>query len=90
MSGVFFASYLIGLRDGLEAALVISILVTVLARAQRRDGLLPLWAGVGAAILCAAALGGVLTYVATSLASGVRLELFEPSPHSSRCPWSPG
>ena len=77
MSGVFFASYLIGLRDGLEAALVISILVTVLARAQRRDGLLPLWAGVGAAILCAAALGGVLTYVATSLASGVRLELFE-------------
>lgn len=77
MSGAFFASYLIGLRDGLEAALVVSILVTVLARSGRRDGLPPLWAGVGAAIACATALGALLTYVATFLASGVRLELFE-------------
>ncbi|GIF23476.1 high-affinity iron transporter [Actinoplanes tereljensis] len=77
MGGAFFASYLIGLRDGLEAALVVSILVTVLARAGRGDGLLPLWAGVAAAVVCAAALGVVLTYVATSLLSGVRLELFE-------------
>jgi high-affinity iron transporter len=77
VGGAFFASYLIGLRDGLEAALVVSILITVLARAQRRDGLAPLWAGVGLAILCAAALGVVLTYVATSVVSGVRLELFE-------------
>jgi len=77
VGGAFFASYLIGLRDGLEAALVVSILVTVLARANRRDGLLPLWAGVGAAVICAGALGVVLTYVAESLLSGVRLELFE-------------
>jgi high-affinity iron transporter len=74
---VFFASYLIGLRDGLEAALVVTILLTILARSQRRDGLTPLWAGVGLAILAAAALGAVLTWVATSLLSGVRLELFE-------------
>ncbi|WP_410812859.1 iron uptake transporter permease EfeU [Micromonospora sp. 067-2] len=77
MGTVFFASYLIGLRDGLEAALVVTILLTVLARAQRRDGLTPLWAGVAAAIVVAAALGAVLTYVATSLLSGIRLELFE-------------
>jgi high-affinity iron transporter len=77
VGGAFFASYLIGLRDGLEAALVVSILVTVLARSQRRDGLRPLWAGVAAAVVCAAALGVVLTYVATALLSGVRLELFE-------------
>ncbi|MET7959734.1 iron uptake transporter permease EfeU [Micromonospora zamorensis] len=77
MSSVFFASYLIGLRDGLEAALVVTILLTVLARSQRRDGLAPLWAGVAAAVIVAAALGAVLTYVATSLLSGVRLELFE-------------
>ncbi|MEU4244846.1 hypothetical protein AB0E90_46760 [Actinoplanes sp. NPDC026619] len=32
---------------------------------------------VGAAVVCAAALGVVLTYVATALLSGVRLELFE-------------
>ncbi|WP_239164936.1 iron uptake transporter permease EfeU [Actinoplanes palleronii] len=77
VGGAFFASYLIGLRDGLEAALVVSILVTLLARSQRRDGLLPLWAGVVLALLCAAALGAILTYVATSVLSGVRLELFE-------------
>ncbi|MEV8510189.1 iron uptake transporter permease EfeU [Actinoplanes sp. NPDC051475] len=77
MSTVFFASYLIGLRDGLEAALVVTILLTVLARSQRRDGLAPLWSGVAAAVVTAAALGALLTYVATSLLDGVRLELFE-------------
>jgi high-affinity iron transporter len=77
MGTVFFASYLIGLRDGLEAALVVTILLTILARSQRRDGLTPLWAGVGLAIVAAAALGAILTWVATSLLSGVRLELFE-------------
>ncbi|MEU4221263.1 iron uptake transporter permease EfeU [Actinoplanes sp. NPDC026623] len=77
MGSVFFASYLIGLRDGLEAALVVTILLTVLARSQRRDGLAPLWTGVAAAVIAAATLGAVLTYVATSLLDGVRLELFE-------------
>jgi high-affinity iron transporter len=77
VSTVFFASYLVGLRDGLEAALVVTILLTVLARSQRRDALAPLWTGVVLAILSAAGLGVVLTYVATSLLSGVRLEVFE-------------
>src|SRR4051812_1171392 len=49
----------------------------MLARAGRRDGLAPLWAGVAAAVVGAAGVGVLLTYVATSLASGVRLELFE-------------
>jgi high-affinity iron transporter len=74
---VFFASYLVGLRDGLEAALVVTILLTVLARSQRRDALTALWAGVGLAVVVAAALGAVLTYAATALLSGVRLEVFE-------------
>jgi high-affinity iron transporter len=77
VGSVFFASYLVGLRDGLEAALVVTILLTVVARSQRRDALVPLWAGVGLAIVCAAGLGAILTYVATSLLSGVRLEVFE-------------
>lgn len=77
MATVFFASYLIGLRDGLEAALVVAILLTVLARSSRRDGRAPLWWGVGLAVLVAGILGAVLTYVATSLLGGVRLELFE-------------
>jgi high-affinity iron transporter len=77
VSSVFFASYLVGLRDGLEAALVVTILLTVVARSQRRDALVPLWTGVGLAVIGAAALGAVLTYVASSLLSGVRLEIFE-------------
>lgn len=72
MGGAFFASYLIGLRDGLEAALVVSILLTVLARAGRRDGLAPLWVGVAAAVVCAAGIGVLLTYVATGRARPAR------------------
>jgi high-affinity iron transporter len=77
VSSVFFASYLVGLRDGLEAALVVTILLTVVARSQRRDALAPLWTGVALAVVGAATLGAVLTYVATNLLSGVRLEIFE-------------
>jgi high-affinity iron transporter len=77
VSTVFFASFLVGLRDGLEAALVVTILLTVVARSGRRDALVPLWTGVGLAIAGAAALGAILTYVATTLLSGVRLEVFE-------------
>ena len=56
------ATFLIGLREGLEAALVVGILVAYLARLGRRDVLPRLWAGVVLAIVLALAIGGVLTF----------------------------
>ena len=62
-----FASFLIGLREGLEAALVVGILFAYLRRLGRADALPKLWAGVGLAVALALGIGAVLTFGAYSL-----------------------
>jgi len=63
------SNFLIGLREGLEAALVVSILITYLVRTDRRRNIKFVWFGVAAAIALSTLLGALLTYTRFSLLS---------------------
>jgi len=63
---------LIGLREGLEAGLVVSILLAALAKTAdtgRRVSSLPVWLGVLAAVMVAGSFAAVITYSTSVLSS---------------------
>jgi high-affinity iron transporter len=58
---MLLGNLLIGLREGLEAALVVSILLAYLVRTGNRQALVPVWAGVGVAVVLSIGFGLVLS-----------------------------
>ena len=56
------ANFLIGLREGLEAGLIVGILVAYVNKLGRRDILPRLWLGIGIAIAISLGVGAILTW----------------------------
>jgi len=70
------SSLLITLREGLEAALIIGIILAYLSTTKNRQGFKPVWTGTALAVVVSLIAGGVLYFTVGSL-EGKAEEIFE-------------
>ena len=63
------STFIIALREGLEAALIVGILVAYVVKTGRSSLLKPIWSGVSVAIALSLGLGAFLSYSSTQLTS---------------------
>ncbi|TDD63347.1 FTR1 family protein [Actinomadura rubrisoli] len=60
-------NFLIGLREGLEAALVVSILIAYLVKTGNRRALVPVWTGIAIAIVLSVGFGIALSAASSEM-----------------------
>ena len=60
-------TFLTGLREGLEAALIVGMMVAFVVRSGRRERLRAVWFGVGAAVVASLSVAGFLSLTAREL-----------------------
>ena len=61
------STFVIALREGLEAALIVGILVAYLVRSERRHLMKALWSGVAIAIAASLGFGAILSFTSAEL-----------------------
>ncbi|MGH3238976.1 MAG: iron uptake transporter permease EfeU [Spirillospora sp.] len=64
---MFVGNFLIGLREGLEAALVVSILIAYLVKTGNRRALVPVWTGIATAVALATGFGIALSAASSEM-----------------------
>ncbi len=71
-----FPAFLLSLREGLEAALIVGIVLGILRKLNRNDLKSSIWLGVGSAVVVSLIVGGLLTALGSSFEGKVE-QVFE-------------